>query len=80
MTDRREAVAEDLRALATDLKSLVESATTDPKERQRKERIWRVLYAVLGAVTTLVARRAATKAWGILTGEQPPLPGAAQRR
>ena len=80
MTDRREAIAEDLRALATDFKSLLESATTDPKERQRKERLWRVLYGVLGAVTTLVARRAATKAWTILTGEQPPIAGAAQKR
>jgi hypothetical protein len=80
MSDRREAVAEDLRALATDLKSLLESATTDPKERQRKERLWRVLYGVLGAVTTLLARRFATKAWTVLTGEQPPIAGAAQRR
>jgi hypothetical protein len=79
MTDRREAVADDLRALATDFRSLVESATTDPKERQRKEWLWRGLYAVLGAVTTLVARRIATKVWAILTGEQPPVPGAARR-
>jgi hypothetical protein len=78
MTERREAVADDLRALASDLKSLLESATTDPKERKRKERIWRVLYAGLGAITTLVARRAATKAWAILTGEQPPTAGAGQ--
>ena len=72
MSDRREALAEDLRALATDLKSLVESATTDPKERRRKERQWRVLYGALGLVTTLAARRAANRAWAILTGEQPP--------
>jgi hypothetical protein len=75
MSNRRDAVADDLRALATDLKSLVESVTTDPKERKRKERLWRGLYAVLGAVTTLVARRAAAKAWTVLTGEQPPIPG-----
>jgi len=80
MTDRREAIGEDLRALATDLRSLLESATADPKERRRKERMWRVLYGVLGAVTTLVARRAATKAWAILTGEQPPIPGAPQKQ
>jgi hypothetical protein len=80
LADRREAVAEDLRALATDLRSLVESITTDPKERKRKERLWRGLYAVLGAVTTLVARRAATKAWTVLTGEQPPLPGRTPAR
>jgi hypothetical protein len=72
VTDRREAIAEDLRALATDLKSLLDSATTDPKERQRRERRWRVLYTALGVVTTLAARRAAAKAWAILTGEEPP--------
>jgi hypothetical protein len=75
MSNRREAVAEDLRTLATDLKSLIESATTDPKERKRKERLWQGLYAGMGIVTTLVARRAATKAWTVLTGEQPPIPG-----
>jgi hypothetical protein len=72
MSERRDAIAEDLRALATDLKGLVESATTDPKERRKKERQWRVLYGALGVVTTLAARRAANKAWAILTGEQPP--------
>jgi len=72
MSDRREAVAEELRALATDLKGLVESATTDPKERRKKERQWRVLYGALGIITTLAARRAANRAWAILTGEQPP--------
>ena len=67
MTDRRDAIAEDLRSLATDLKSLVDSATTDPKERQ-----WRALYGALSILTALAARRAATRAWAILTGEQPP--------
>ena len=78
MTDRRDAIADDLRAVATDLKSLLESATTDPKERQRKERRWRALYTALGVVTTLVSRRLAAKAWAILTGEQPPAKGPAQ--
>ena len=78
MSDRREALADDLRALATDLKSLLESATTDPKERNRKERRWRVLYGAFGVVTTLFARRAATKAWAVLTGEQPPTKRSAQ--
>ena len=77
MPDRRESIAEELRALATDLKSLVETATTDPKERARKERRWRVLYGALGVASTLAARRAAAKAWGILTGEAPP--GKAQQ-
>jgi hypothetical protein len=73
MTDRRDAIAEDLRTLASDLKSLVESATTDPKDRRKKERQWRALYGALGILTTLAARRAATRAWAILTGEQPPV-------
>jgi len=78
MTDRREAVADDLRALATDLKSLLDSATTDPKERSKKERRWRVLYTAFGIATTVAARRGAAKVWGILTGEQPPTKGAAE--
>lgn len=71
--DRREAVAEDLRALADDLKSLLESATTDPKARQWKERRWSALEGAIGVLTTLVARRLAMRLWGILTGEQAPV-------
>jgi hypothetical protein len=70
---KREAIADDLRALADDLKSLIETATTDPKERQRKERRWSVLYGALGLATTMVSRRLAVKLWGILTGEEAPL-------
>ena len=80
MTDRRDAIAENLRTLASDLKSVVESATTDPKERRKKERQWRALYGALSVVTALAARRAANKAWSILTGEQPPTKGAAAPR
>jgi uncharacterized protein DUF4235 len=74
--DRREAVANDLRALADDLKSLLESATTDPKERQRKERRWSALQGATAILTTMVARRLATRVWGIVTGEQPPVKGS----
>jgi hypothetical protein len=80
MSDRREAVAEDLRSLAADLKSLLESATTDPKERRKKERQWRALYGALGILTSLAARRAAARAWSVLTGEQPPIKGAQQQQ
>ncbi len=83
MSDRRDAVAEDLRNLAADLKSLLDSATTDPKERQRKERRWTALYGALGIVTSLAARQVATKVWRILTGEHPPVktpPGTSQAR
>jgi len=72
MPDRRSAVADDLRALADDLRNLVESATTDPRERRRKERRFQLLTAGIGIVTTLAARQAAAKAWSILTGEEPP--------
>jgi Protein of unknown function (DUF4235) len=34
--------------------------------------LWTGLYAAVGAAATLVARRAATKIWNILTGEEPP--------
>jgi hypothetical protein len=64
----REAVAEDLRGLADDLKALVE----DPKKRAQKERRWKALYGGLALVMTLGGRRLAARAWGILTGEQPP--------
>ena len=73
MNERRDAIADNLRSLATDLKDLVDSATTNPKERRKKERQWRALYGALSIVTTLVARKAATKAWAILTGERPPV-------
>jgi hypothetical protein len=79
VSDRRDAIAEDLRALADDFKSLLESATTDPKQRKREERRWRVLYGALGVLMTLAARKAATKAWAILTGERPPTARATPR-
>ena len=77
MADRkqvREAVAGDLRALADDLRAFVQ----DPRERARKERRWRMLYGVLALGFTVASRRLATKAWAILTGEQPPTKGTGQ--
>lgn len=77
--NRRDAVAEDLRALADNLKSLYESATTDPKERRRKERQWSALQGALGVLTTIVARKLVVKAWGIITGEEAPKRPPTQR-
>lgn len=34
--------------------------------------LWTVLYGVLGALATIVARTAASRIWRIATGEQPP--------
>jgi hypothetical protein len=34
--------------------------------------LWTGLYAALGAVATMVSRRAASSIWRIATGEQPP--------
>jgi hypothetical protein len=70
--EARQAVAEDLRVLADDLKAFVE----DPRKRARKERRWRALYGGLALVFTLVGRRAAARAWSILTGEVPPTKAA----
>lgn len=79
MADKRNALSDNLDALASDLKSLFETIVHDPKEQARKERRWRVLYTVTGAVFTLAARRLAMKAWSLLTGEEPPTKKQAQR-
>ena len=34
--------------------------------------LWNGLYAAFGAAATIGARRAATSAWRVATGEQPP--------
>lgn len=34
--------------------------------------MWTGLYAGFGAVSTVVARRLATKVWHVATGEEPP--------
>ena len=34
--------------------------------------LWTSLYAALGAVATMTARRTASQIWRIVTGEQPP--------
>ena len=69
---KRDALAENLNALASDFKGLLETLVHDPKEQARKERRWRALLAITGVIYTIGARRAAAKTWSILTGELPP--------
>ena len=42
------------------------------RAEQKKRLLWMGLTAGLGAVATLGARRLASKAWRVLTGEAPP--------
>ena len=48
-------------------------------ERARRERQWKLLYGGLSAVSALLARRLATRTWGILTGERPPAKNEAKQ-
>jgi hypothetical protein len=80
MPSRRQATVEELHALTEDLRSVLTTATTDPRERARREWEWRVLYGGLSAVAALLARRLAMKTWGILTGERPPAKHEARTR
>jgi surfactin synthase thioesterase subunit len=78
MPSRRDVVVEQLDELRTDLEALWVALTKDPKKEARKERAWMLFTGALGAVAALGARRAATRAWGVLTGEAPP--GRARKR
>ena len=62
-------------AIARAGEGLTEKAWTvgrDPKTEKRKRFAWGLVQGVIGAVFTLGARRVGAKAWGVLTGEQPP--------
>jgi hypothetical protein len=37
-----------------------------------RKTLWTALYGLIGAVSTLVARRFASRVWRIATGEEPP--------
>jgi hypothetical protein len=76
MPNKRDVVAEQLDELKTDLQALWVALTKDPKKEARKERAWTLFAGVLGAVAALGARKAAARAWGVLTGEAPPTPQA----
>jgi hypothetical protein len=44
----------------------------DKKAERRKRLLWGLLQGAVGAAFTLAARRLGARAWGVLTGEQPP--------
>ena len=73
MPDRREVVAEQLVELRQSLRDLWLALTVDPKKQARKERLWTMMAGALGAAATMASRRLATKIWGVLTGEEPPI-------
>jgi uncharacterized membrane-anchored protein len=70
---KRTVVTEQLGNLGQDLKQLWVAVTTDPKKQARKQRMWSVVSGILAAGATMAARRSTSRAWAILTGEQPPL-------
>src|SRR6476619_7113696 len=75
MADKNETIASQLGELKQDLHDLLVTLTSDPKEQQRRERRWTVLYGALSAGAALAARKAAAKAYTRLTGEEPPPKG-----
>jgi hypothetical protein len=72
MSKRTDLVAQQLHELAADLEGLWAAATHDPKKEARRERVWMVFSGALAAAAAVAARRAASKVWPILTGEEPP--------
>jgi hypothetical protein len=64
-------------AIARVGEGIVEKAWTlgrDPKTERKKRLLWGALQGVVAAAFTIAARRIGAKAWGVLTGEQPPDP------
>src|SRR4051812_38970443 len=75
MPNRTKLAGEELKKVGRDAKGVAAALTDDPKARQRRELRWRVLYGTIAAVSTVAARRAATRSWRVLTGEAPPAAG-----
>jgi L-alanine-DL-glutamate epimerase-like enolase superfamily enzyme len=73
MPSRSDVLIANLEELQEDLQDLWRTLTRDPKRELRKERAWTVLSGVFAALAAIAARRAATKIYGILTGESPPI-------
>lgn len=63
--------------LGEELQELAWTFGRDRKAEEWKRRRWQLLQGVVAAAFTLAARQAATRVWGVLTGEVPPTKGAA---
>jgi hypothetical protein len=72
MADRTDVLMSNLEELQQDLLDVWHTLTRDPAKEARKERAWTILAGVFTAVSAIMARRAAAKVWGILTGEAAP--------
>jgi membrane protein len=77
---KKDAVATDLSQIKRDARGVADALTTDPRARQRKQLGWRILYGGLAAGSAIVARRFASKTWGVLTGEGAPGEAKGRRR
>src|SRR5215212_4609050 len=73
MPNRSDVLMTNLEELQQDLREVWQTLTRDPAKEARKERAWTILAGVFTAVGAIAARRAAAKAWGILTGEAAPM-------
>ena len=73
MPSRTDVLLDQLDELQQDLRDLWHTLTRDPAKEKRRERTWTIVAGAFTAVGTIVARRAAAKVWGILTGEAAPV-------
>ena len=70
------------RAIAAVGEAITEQAWAlgrDPRQGARMQRRWNVLQGAMALAFTVAARRAALKAWNVLTGEAPPVAGQEAR-
>ena len=73
MASRNDLLIANLQELEQDLRDLWRTLTRDPAKGARKERAWTLVAGAFTAVGAIVARKAAARIWGILTGEVPPV-------
>jgi hypothetical protein len=80
MPGKRDVVGEQLAELRQDLRDLWVALSVDPKKQARKERMWAIFAGILGAAATMASRKAASRVWRVLTGEEPPAVRQAQQQ